>query len=209
MMVVIGVLAMFRDNLRSKVFAGVLLAFVFCCAVSGPTSVIRSANGAVLGWPGYKIAEPALSLIREIAATVPDGSMFAPVEISGAMLVYSSRYPQYHMREDYLEYVLSSLGMEAAFLQRSKVYQYLYQGDDTGESERAFQEMLASDTRPYLIVVLKNTPRLDQIEQSLTARDYRKSLLNAGGYLLFKEARRNFAADQVRENSFSDHIAVP
>ena len=186
-MVVISLLAMFGDKFESKILAGVSLAVVFHFAFWGPTSVIRSENGASLGWPGYKIHEPTLSVVKEIAATVPEGSMFAPTAISSNMLVYSSRYPQFYMREDYLQYVMSNNGMESTFVERSKIYKYLYGSDSAGEGKQAFQKMLSSDTRPYVIVVPEDRPGGDEIACILTASNYRKSSLNAGPYVLFIE----------------------
>jgi hypothetical protein len=186
-MVVISFLAMFGDKLKSKMLAGILLVGVFYFAFWGPTSVIRSENGANLGWPGYKIHEPTLSVVKEIAATVPEGSMFAPIAISSNMLVYSSRYPQFHMREDYLQYVMLNSGMESTFVERSKIYKYLYESDSAGEGKQAFEKMLSSDLRPYVIVVPEDRPTGEEIDRILTASNYRKSSLNAGRYVLFIE----------------------
>ena len=113
--------------------------------------------------------------------------MFAPTAISSNMLVYSSRYPQFYMREDYLRYVMLNNGMEGAFDERSKIYEYLYQNNMTEEGKRAFQKMLSSDLRPNVIVVPENRPGGDEIDRILTASNYRKSSLNAGRYVLFIE----------------------
>jgi hypothetical protein len=188
-MIAIGLLAMFGDTFKSRMLAGVLLVGVFYFAFWGPTSVIRPENAANLGWPGYKIHEPTLSAVKEIAAALPEGSMFAPTAISSNMLVYSSRYPQFYMRDDFLQYVMHNNGMESAFVERSKIYKYLYQTDSTGEGRHAFQKMLSSEVRPHVVVVPENRPIGEEIDHILTASNYRKRPLNAGPYVLFEELR--------------------
>lgn len=187
-MVVIGFLAMFGGRFGSKIFAGALSVGVFYFAFWGPTSVIRPENEASLGWPGYKIHEPVLSAIKQITAVLPEGSMFAPTEISSNMLVYSSKYPQFYMRDDYLQYIMNNNGMDAAFAERSKIYRYLYQ-DSSAEGRNALQEMLSSASRPYVIVVPENRAWSEEIDQILTASNYRKRPLDGGRYVLFEEVR--------------------
>src|SRR5207248_4702727 len=117
--VIIGLLPLFGHGLRSKIAGGLLLVACACCAFWGPTSVIRSGNGASLGWPGYKIHEPELSVVKEITATVPKGSMFAPLEISSNIVLFSPKYPQFHMRNDLLQYALRNDEAGCAFVCRS------------------------------------------------------------------------------------------
>ena len=98
--VAIAFFAMAKVGPKSRIaMGGVLVAFSFA-ALWAPTSVIRRQKQTTIGWPGYKIHEPTLSAVKEIARTVTAGSMFAPVDISSNMLIYSSRYRQFHMRDE-------------------------------------------------------------------------------------------------------------
>jgi hypothetical protein len=187
--VAIGLLALLGHAPKPKITGGLLLIACACFAFWGPTSVTRRENGASMGWPGYKIHKPVLSAIKEITATVPGGSMFAPLEVSSNLLLYSSKYPQFHMREDFLEYALRNDGAGCVFVCRSKIYEYLYQGDAAEEGRQMLEEMLSSSERPYVFVVPEKSSKKEEINNLLSGHQYRKRLLVAGGYVLYEEGR--------------------
>jgi hypothetical protein len=187
-MVVIGLLPLFGHGLKSKITGSLLLVPCAGCAFWGPTSVIRQENGASMSWPGYKIHEPVLSVIKEITATVPEGSMFAPLEISSNVLLYSSKYPQFHMRDDFLQFALRN-ETGCAVVCRSKIYEYLYQSDITEEGRQLLEKMLSSSERPYVFVVSENSPRKEEINDLLSGHNYRKKLLVVGNYVLYEVVR--------------------
>src|SRR3546814_14928516 len=100
----------------------------------GPTAIIRSANSAQIRLPGYKIEPTTLSVVNEIVAVAPEGSMLAPIDIASNVLIYTAAHPQYYMRDDYLRFILYSFGLEDEFENRAAAFKFLYDGEQTGRS---------------------------------------------------------------------------
>jgi hypothetical protein len=171
------------------VMGGVLVAFSFA-AIWGPTSVIRRQNRATIGWPGYKIDEPTLSAVKEIARTVSAGSMFAPVDISSNMLIYSSRYRQFHMRDDFFGYVTHEAGMDQMFVDRSMVYKYLYEGGASPDARQLLSGMLASSGRPHVVVLPDSAASRTEIGSLFTTNNYSMQRLATAPYVVYLQPPR-------------------
>jgi hypothetical protein len=188
--VVVGLLPLFGPGLKSAIAGGLLLAACAWCAFWGPTSVIRPENAATFGWPGYKIHEPELSAVEQITAAVPNGSMFAPLEISSNIVLLSARYPQYHLRYDFLQYALQREQADCDLGCRGAIYQYLYGGEIGGEGGRMLETLLSSKTRPDIFVLSENTPeKNNEIDNLFRSHEFRETLRVAGGYRLYEPVR--------------------
>ena len=75
------------------------LALVVVQFIPGTPSAFQAADER-LGWPvGYKLPPQASACAQELMASVPAGPMLAPPEIAGPVVIYSSRYPQYRVRD--------------------------------------------------------------------------------------------------------------
>jgi hypothetical protein len=170
---------------KSAIAIGAVLATFSVAAIWGPTSVIRRQNDATLGWPGFKIEEPTLSAIKEIARTVPTGSMFAPVDIASNMLIYSSKYPQFYMRDDFFGYAAHESGAYQMFVDRTKVYQYLYQDNTSSDARELLSGMLASPDRPHVVVLPNRSASRADIQDLLTSNHYSMRRLSTAPYVLY------------------------
>lgn len=151
----------------------------------GPTSVLRRNNDATIGRPGYKIEEPSLSAVKEITRTVPAGSMFAPVEISSNMLIYSSKYLQFYMRDDFLGYAAHESGAYQMFVDRTRVSQYLYEGSTSPDARELLSAMLASPGRPQVVVLPDRAASRAEIKDLLTGNNYALQRLSTAPYVLY------------------------
>lgn len=182
--VAIAFFAIPKIETKSALVTGLVLV-AFAAAIWGPTSVIRGQNGTTLGWPGFKIEEPALSAIREIATTVPAGSMFAPVSISSTLLIYSSQYRQFYMRDDFLGYAAHESGADQMFADRTEVYKYLYGGSTDPQARELLSGMLASPDRPHVVVLPEPAAARADIQDLLASKNYVMQHLSTAPYVLY------------------------
>jgi hypothetical protein len=184
---IVGVvfIAFLRKSIWHGGIAALLIVLAGYAALLGETSVLRKENGARLDWPGYKIDEATLAVVSKIVAAVPRGSMLAPIEISSNVLIYSAAHPQFHMREDYLRFVLVEAGYEAEFTRRVRAFRYLYENRAAGRA--AFEEMLSAKTKPELIVLDATALRGD-VKAILDANEYRVRALDIGNYVLYERS---------------------
>ncbi|MGB3338470.1 MAG: hypothetical protein WBA73_14955 [Devosia sp.] len=167
---------------RLRIIAGLTFATMGILAVVGPGAVIRSSNAASLRLPAYKIDQISLAVVDQIASTEVSGTMLAPIEISSNLLIYSSHFPQLHMREDYLKFVLADAGLESAFDERSMAYQYIYGGKIEGEP--SFKMLLDSETRPSLVVTKDTATFRVDVDNALVSHGYTSAPLPSG-YTLY------------------------
>lgn len=179
----IGFLLIFDGTSRSKGITGAIFLVALSLAVLSPSAVLRPGNDASLGLPGYKIDASILSTVKDIVESAPDGPMFAPIEISSNLLIWSSAYPQYHMREDYLKFVLFRVGLEKLFEERAQMYQFLYGGDPRGAP--AFQRLLSSSERPRSVVLKQGTSFYGMATEMLIANGYKMRNLRGKKHTVF------------------------
>jgi hypothetical protein len=166
---------------------GTILLIIFACmAIWGPTAVVRKENGATFEWPAYKIPEPERAAVVRFADELPPGSMFAPLELSTSLLTYSSKFPQMHMREDYLRFVLDETRVESEFGCRSKVYRLLYQGSSGEEADECLHLLLVGMSAPRYVVFRANQDLGVEVAQALANSGYRLSASEYGRYILFE-----------------------
>jgi Family of unknown function (DUF6077) len=166
--------------------SSVLLSVLFLyTAFWGPTSVLRPENGAVLGDAGYKISEHHLVATQEIADRIPPSSMFSPLEISSNIMLLSSHYPQFHMREDYLGLMLSSVGHAQEFNDRAKAYAYLYNKQTSESNKLSFIKIVTGKIRPNYVVVRNKSTNHEEIMKILLQEGYELHTNITGGYEVF------------------------
>jgi hypothetical protein len=151
--------------------------------------VLRAENKALLASPGYKIHEPELSVVKEIIAAFPKGSMLAPLEISSNIVLLSSKYPQFHMREDHLGFFLLNNGRQADFDNRSKLFRYLYQhqpNQDEKEGKEILIKLVSSAGSPELVVTYGNSSNKEEIENTLLHHGYARAMEMNSNYVVFQ-----------------------
>jgi len=160
--------------------ATLIVLAAFYAAFWGPTAAVRPENNATWGF-GYKVTQPGFSVAQEIVRKLSPGSMFAPRDVSENLLLLSSKFPQFHMREDYLGYVLVSVDGEADYRNRIDVYRSLYGGDWQSLSSG----LKKLPTRPDFIVVPAEGPASSEVGRILFESGYQQLLALAQGYLVY------------------------
>jgi hypothetical protein len=187
--IAIAYLSLLKNSVASRAVSLLATGIAFYSAFWGPTSVIRTENNAILAFPGYKIHEPELSMVKEIIAAFPRGSMLAPLEISSNIVLLSSKYPQFHMREDHLGFFLLNNGQHADFANRSKLFRYLYQDDpnqDEKEGKEALAKLISSMESPELVVTYDNSSNKKGIENTLLHHGYVRAMKINHNYVVFR-----------------------
>ncbi|SFA70446.1 hypothetical protein SAMN03159488_00079 [Pseudomonas sp. NFIX10] len=117
-----------------------------------PSSVFRPGNGAEFDLFSYKIHEPIRSYVSKFANSMKPGSVFAPLEISGNLIIYSSKFPQYYLREDYLGLIVSKYSGESNALERNLTASYLYGSSTDPAARDAFHKFVDQYKPDYLIL---------------------------------------------------------
>lgn len=173
------------------IWAGLCLAAAGLLATIGPTSVLRHDNGAALALPGYKIGANDRASAQQFIRRAAPGSVFAPVQLASNILLLSSDFPQYFMREDYLGLMMASVPAHVSFQQRLDAAFYLYSNGATPEAEKAFRAMIAAADGPQHVLVPANADRYAAIASQLAAAGYRRAFAVAGGYAVFSHPPRH------------------
>lgn len=175
-----------REKLLGRLAAVASFAAIAILCVRGPTSIIRPANGAIVEWPNYKIAPATRQAVAALAAS-SSGTMFAPLEISSNLLLMTATVTQYHVRDDWFEFILAKAGASDVFTHRRAVYSYLYAGND-GAREAAIS-MLREPTRPATVVIRDEDA--ERVSAVLNAHGYQADARQYGGYLAFRDGGRS------------------
>ncbi|WP_231104144.1 DUF6077 domain-containing protein [Xanthomonas graminis] len=175
---------------RGPLWAGLCVIAAGLAATIGPTSVLRHDNGATLALPGYKIGTADRRCAQQLVQRAAPGSMLAPVEIASNVLLLSSRFPQYVVREDYLGLMMSTVPARISFQQRQDAAAYLYRNAATPEAENAFRATIAAANGPAHVLVRADADRHAVIAAQLDAAGYRRAFAVAGGYELFSRIPR-------------------
>ncbi len=186
--IAIAYLSLLKSGLTFRAISFLAAGAAFYSAFWGPTSVLRAENKAFLASPGYKIHEPELSVVKEIIAAFPGGSMLAPLEISSNIVLLSSKYPQFHMREDHLGFFLLISGRQADYANRSKLFRYLYQHDpnhDEKEGKEILVKLVSSAESPELVVTYGNSSNKKEIENTLLDHGYVRAMEINSTYIVF------------------------
>ncbi|MCS3846125.1 hypothetical protein GGR70_001060 [Xanthomonas campestris] len=169
-------------------FSLLLVTIAGWLAWGGPTSVLRPENGATLAMPGYKIGRTDLATSQQVIACGHAGSILAPTQIASNILLLSSRFPQYEMRDDYLGLMLEKVPSPFSLQQRRAASAYLYNDDISNDAERAFQMLIGSKHRPDYILAREGVVNHRSIAKWLTDAGYAGRCEITGGYRLFGRA---------------------
>lgn len=128
-----------------------------------PSSVFRLENGAKFDFLSYKIHEPIRSYVNEFAKSMAPGSVFAPLEVSSNLVIYTSKFPQYYLREDYLGLVIGKYLDASNALERNLTAGYLYGSSTDPAARDAFHRFISQNKPDYLIL---NSHSLNSAEAS-------------------------------------------
>ena len=123
--------------------------------------------------------------------------MFAPIDISSNMLIYSSRYRQFHMRDDFFGYAAHEAGMDQMFADRSMVYKYLYEGGASPDARQLLSTMLASSGRPHVVVLPDDAASRAEIDSLFTSNNYSAQRLATAPYVLYQRPAREGPGEKI------------
>ena len=126
---------------RKPAVAIVAVALLVANLVPGAPSAFQAADER-LGWPvGYKLPPQLGACAQELIALVPAGPMLAPPEIAGPVVISSSRYPQYRVR-DALPFWFGERGQAGEAVRRIAASDYAADGNPAQQS--AFEQLVGS-----------------------------------------------------------------
>lgn len=148
-----------------------------------PSSVFRRANGAYFDFLSFKIHEPLRSYIAELSRTLAPGTMFAPFEIATNIVIYTSHFPEYYLREDYLGLVVGKYAGAADAAERTSVANYLY-GPPAGPSPMVYDFM--SRYRPEYVILNRSTANYKEAVNDLGRAGYAADALYNPLYQVWK-----------------------
>ena len=119
----------------------VLVALLSAQFIPGVPSAFQATDER-LGWPmGYKLPPGMSACAQELIAMVPAGPMLAPPEIAGPVVVSSSRYPQYRVR-DALPFWFGERGQAEEAVRRTAASDYAAGGQPA--QRPAFEQLINS-----------------------------------------------------------------
>lgn len=174
-----------QANWVSKTIAVFIMVLLVSAAFWGPTSVVRPDNRATLDFHGYKIGSRDLAASQEIVDKIAYGSMFSPLELSSNILLLSSRYPQFHIREDYLGFILNAVGYSQELKKREKTYSYLYNQDISDDGKSSFLNIIEAPNKPNHIVIRTKSINYKGILRMLHNEGYESQLFIDDRYEIF------------------------
>ena len=184
-LIIIIAIAVFYDHCpfsRFSVSWITMISILSWAAFWGPTSIFRLENGTTFEWAKYKIDIQSYLVANEVMSISPQGPMLAPLEISSAILLLSSKFPQVVMRDDYMRLVIESSGNADEYEMRNSSVSYLYKGSKKDADRFAFERLINSEYRPKSVILLN-----DSANSSGAAH-----LLSAAGYLSMGVAKQDY-----------------
>lgn len=166
---------------KFKIIASSTFLFLGGLIFVSPSSVLRPENGAKFDFLSYKIHEPIRSYVNEFSKSMAPGSVFAPLEISGNLVIYTSKFPQYYLREDYLGLVVGKYLDTNNALERNLTANYLYGSSTDPAARDAFHRFISQHKPDYLIL---NSHSLNSAEAGsyLTALGYFSGARDGSNY---------------------------
>jgi hypothetical protein len=186
LLVGLALLTLINKGPVSKILVGGLFCLMMGLAICGPGRVIRPSNNATLGSPSYKINPATLAVVNSIREYVKPGSMFAPLEISSNILMLTAKYPQFHVRDDYLGFVMLDAGQGDELEDRTLAYKYLYLADRDTKAAAAFQRIISSDAAPASVVLYKSSANFEEIAATLRQHGYSEAAVADDRYIVFQ-----------------------
>ena len=163
-----------------KITALSFSVLIFILGLIGPTSIFSVKNSAAFSFGSYKVPLGEYDICKQMIHELPPGTMFAPLELSSYMVLLSSYYQQWYVREDFL---LLSLPDEARIL-RLNAYSYLYRENISEQAIAAFRQIIESPGRPGYIVVSVDSANTDSIKRELWENGY-KEVISMRNYIVF------------------------
>lgn len=176
-----------NSHRTTKALGFFILVLLIPFAFGGPTSILRPGNeSTTIEFFSYKIGSDDLSASRDILRSTVPGSMMAPREISSQILILSSRYPQIHMRRDFLRLMLGSIGHVDEYNRRAGAYNYLYNESSLVKDKQSFLEITRSRIRPDYVVVRNSSSNLVEVRSTILKEKYKQSFVADKRYTIFQ-----------------------
>jgi hypothetical protein len=150
-----------------------------------PSSVLRRDNAAYLEFLSYKIHEPTRSFVQAFERTLPPGSCFCPVDVASNLVIYSSKFPQFYLREDYLNLVVERYLSADQAQARRNIAAYLYSASTSPDTKSSFQMMIRMGGPDYVVLVNDSLNTLEAAN-FLSSTGYNKMDLGDSRYQLWK-----------------------
>lgn len=160
--------------------------FVVLCGLVfvSPSSVLRRENGAYFDFLSFKIHEPIRSYIAKFSNSLLPGTVFAPLEIASNIVIYTSRFPEYYLREDYLGLVVGKYVNAANFAERTRVANYLY-GPPAGPSDVVYS--FVNQYHPQYVILNRSAANYKEAMRDLDRGGYSPDTLDNPTYQVWKK----------------------
>ena len=162
---------------RAPIATGALLMLLGWAAISGPSSVLRADNHVWRQWAHYKINPAILADCQTLKARLPAGSMLAPLDLSDHLILLTSDYPQFHTRQDFLQFVLQAAGHGPDYDHREQAYSYLVGQPSTPDNRDHFRQLINDPYRPRHVITPLSGNGLQDRQTLLTAAGYAPALV--------------------------------
>jgi hypothetical protein len=156
---------------------GALLIMLSWAALSGPTSVFRADNHVWRPWAPYKINPAIFADCQTLKDRLPPGSMLAPLDLSDHLILLTSAYPQFHTRQDFLQFILQGAGHSQDFVLRERAYAYLVSQTSSPDNREHFQQLINAHFRPRHVITPLTGNGLQDRQTLLTAAGYTPALV--------------------------------
>lgn len=166
-----------------------LLILVALGALLSPTSVLRPESGNQLRF-GYRIPEALLLRCNQLKESLPAGSMLAPEDLAGNLVLLSAKFPQTYVREDYLRFVMTQAGDEEGLADRLAAAHLLYgpmPEANRPEALQRFLRLLQGSARPRYILVHDARLEDPEIKDVLTRAAYHVHMRTEGQWVVLAQ----------------------
>jgi len=174
-----------KNTKKFQVTASVTFVILFALIFVSPSSVFRRDNSASFELLSYKIHEPIRSFVENFKQSFSPGTCLAPVEVSSNLVIYTSKFPQYYLREDYLSFIVENyLGKNNA-QERVLAANYLYASSAADEAKAAFHRMISQDIPDY-VVLSPYSSNTTEASGYLSSAGYHSTNFQDSGYQVWR-----------------------
>lgn len=174
-----------KNTKNFQVAVSVSFIILFVLIFTSPSSVFRRENSTFFEFLTYKIHQPTLLFIQEFDQKLPPGTCFCPIEIGSNLVIYTSKYPQYYLREDYLRLIVEKYLGNRNAQQRSLAASYLYSSSETPEAKSSFYDMV-NIISPDYVVLSPYSSNTTVAGSFLSSVGYYSIVFNGAGYQVWR-----------------------
>lgn len=174
-----------KNFARFRTTTAAILIVTFVLIIVLPSSVLRKENGAYFEFLSYKIHEPVRSFVKEFSKIIGSGSCFAPIEVSSNLVIYTSKFPQYYLREDYLGLIVGKYVGEDRAAERRHVASYLYADLKQPAAEESFHRFI-SQYKPDCVVLRRRSSNATEAGHFLSTVGYSVAPIDGYEYQVWR-----------------------